>query len=322
MISLKKSIADNETEQALMRAIQLLLQGMGLHAVAGDPDDHAEFRREIDKTLQRVDEVTSTGDLVVQAKLALNALEIYNRRTLSYLRLPAMELQAMVKMLTSTVSTIAEAGGENVRRLRDIEQQVQFASLIEDVRQIKTKLGECLEGIRRESERQKAETNRTVDQLNQDLSRVQKEKLPKTDEATGLPSRSQAEEAIGKACQEGAQAYALAVQIDRIRIFNSRFGYEVGDELLRYLAGFLRKQLPEKDLLFRWSGPTLVALLFRPHDLERVRDEIGRIMDFKHEHTVQTASRTVLLPISARWAIFPMMAPLAHLLQKVDSFAG
>ncbi len=311
---------DNETEQALMRVIQLLLQGMGLHVVEGDPDDHTEFRHEIDQILQRFEEATSTTELVVQAKSALSALEVHNRRTLSYLRLPAMELQTMVKMLTSTVGAIAASGDENVRRLRDIEKQVEFASLIEDVRLIKTRLGACLDEIRREAERQRDETGRTVEQLSQGLGGTQKAP-PTTDEATGLPARSRAEEAIAQACRDEAQAYAVAVQIDRIQIFNARFGYEVGDEILRHIAGFLRQQLHEKDLLFRWSAPTLVALLFRPHRLERVRDEVGRIMEFKYEHTVQTSSRTVLLPISARWAVFPMMASPPLLWQKIDSFS-
>src|SRR4051812_156139 len=100
-----------------MRVIQLLFQGIGLHAVAGDPDDQDDLRHHLDLILQRIEEATSTTELVVHAKVALTALEVYNRRTLSYLRLPAMELQAMVKMLASTVGTIAAAGDENVRRL-------------------------------------------------------------------------------------------------------------------------------------------------------------------------------------------------------------
>jgi len=64
----------------------------------------------------------------------------------------------------------------------------------------------------------------------------------------------------------------------------------------------------------------LVGILARPNRLERVRDEIGRIMEVKYEHTVRTASRTILLPISIRWALFPMMAVPRLLTQKIENF--
>lgn len=327
MISLKKYLADNETEQALMRVIQILLQGVVLHAVTGHPDDYTRFRQGIDLVHHRFDEDISNAERVAQAGAALRSIEEYNRRTAAYLRLPGLELQAMVRMLTETVTAISAAGDENVRRLREIEIQVESASQIEDVRTVKVKLGECLGEIRRETERQRIETSKTVQRLTQGLESTQKAStarlaLPAIDPVTGLPTRQPAEDTLAKACQDGAPAFAVAVQIDRIQIFNARFGYEVGDEILRYFAGFLRQQLPAADLLFRWTGPTIVALLFRPNRLERVRDEVGRIMESKYEHTVETASRTVLLPISVRWALFPLMASPLLLSQKIDSFAA
>jgi len=43
-------------------------------------------------------------------------------------------------------------------------------------------------------------------------------------------------------------------------------------------------------------------------------------MEHKYEHTARTASRTVLLPITLRWAVFPMMAPPLLLIRKIDAF--
>jgi len=36
---------------------------------------------------------------------------------------------------------------------------------------------------------------------------------------------------------------------------------------------------------------------------------------------VQTASRTILLPIAARWTVFPSMAAPRLLMHKIDAFA-
>jgi len=324
VISLKKFLANNETEAALMRMVKLLLQGIVLHAIEGNPVDLARFRDNVGKVEHRMDEEVPAAELLVLAGAAIQALEDYNRRTNLYLRQQAVELQTMVKMLTSTVSAITASGDANVRQLQEIERQVEAANEIEDVRQIKTRLSECLEAIRREAQRQRAETARTANDLMRGLASAQDSSADDSssapDPVTGLPRRRFAEAAIARACQEGAQAYVLAVVVDRIQILNTRFGYEVGDEIMSYFAEFLKSQLDRRDQLFRWAGPTLAGLLVRANRLERVRDDIGRIMELKYEHTVRTASRTILLPVSARWALFPVTSSPRLVTQKIENF--
>ena len=110
--------------------------------------------------------------------------------------------------------------------------------------------------------------------------------------------------------------------LDRLQIFNMRFGHTVGDEAFRYFATFLRGQFRPTDQIFRWSGPVLVALMSRPSRLEIVHDEVARLMESRCEHTVQTASRAILLPIAARWSVFPSMAAPRLLIHKIDGFAA
>ena len=50
------------------------------------------------------------------------------------------------------------------------------------------------------------------------------------------------------------------------------------------------------------------------------RDEVARLMEVRCEHTVQTASRAILLPIAARWTVFPTMAAPRLLIHKIDAF--
>jgi hypothetical protein len=45
-------------------------------------------------------------------------------------------------------------------------------------------------------------------------------------------------------------------------------------------------------------------------------------MESRWEHTIQTPSRSILLPIAMRWAVFPMMAAPRLLFHKIDVFAG
>jgi len=323
VISLKKLLADSETEAALLRMVKLLLNGIVLHSLEGDPEDFANLREGLAAVEQRLDQANSPADLLDLSKSALESLEQYRRRTNRYLRLQSVEYQSMVKMLTSTVTAITASGDTNVRQLKEIESQVESATKIDDVRQIRDRLSECLDGIRLETERQRTEAARTAAELMRGLEHAEQiADSTEPDPVTGLPGRRQAEDAFAQAASKQEPAFVLVVVVDRIPILNTRFGHEVGDEVMRYYADFLKQQLHTEDLLFRWTGPVLSALLFRANRLERVRDEIGRIMELKYEHTVRTASRTILLPISVRWMLFPLMASPRLLAQKIEAFVG
>jgi GGDEF domain-containing protein len=84
--------------------------------------------------------------------------------------------------------------------------------------------------------------------------------------------------------------------LDRLQVFNMRFGRSVGDEVVRYYGEFRRERLRAGDRIFRWSDGALVVLLLRPNRLEFVRDEVARLMEVRCEHTVQTASRPFCCP--------------------------
>lgn len=323
MISLKKFLTGNEAEAALLRTSKLLLQGITLHSIEGDPNEYSRFRYRVEDVERNLEQATSASELVTGAGSALDALADHNRCTTQFLRQQAMEFQAMVKMLTATISAISTAGDSNVVQLCAIEKEVEAATLIEDIREIKARLAGCLEGIRKETQRQRDEAARTADEVMKSMEEARSRSMTELrgpDPVTGLPSRRIAEEAFVQASREDNQAYVLVVVIDRIQILNGRFGHDVGDEIMRHFTEFLQTKLPLPDRLFRWTGPAVAGLLYRSSRMERVRDEIGRILETKCEYTVRTSSRTILLPISVRWAIFPLIASPRMLSQKLESF--
>jgi diguanylate cyclase (GGDEF)-like protein len=326
VISIRKLMANDKTEAPLLRVIQLLLQGIRLHAVEGNPEDREQFHESMNSVSRAVEEERDGHEILVHAGTAIHTLQDYNRRTSAYLGTQNQELQAIVKMCTSTIGMIGKVGDKNVKLLGDIEQQVFSATQIQDVRLIKAKLAECLEQIRQEAARQREETSQTVAQLSQDMegarNRSGAAQGALLDEVTHLPRRSVAEEAIAEACQAETPAFAAVMSVDRIKIYNLRFGHKVGDEVLQHFAEWIGKRQRPEDRLFRWTGPVLVGFLPRASRFEIVREEIAGVMRTPFEYTVQTASRSVLLPVSARWAVFPMMASPRLLFQKIDNFTN
>src|SRR5438067_64162 len=110
VISLKKYWNDNEAEASMLPVLKLLLEGIALHSIEGDPEDQAGFRESIGQINDQINKAITIPELVALSSSVLQSLEDYNRRTSIYLKLNSSEFQSMVKMLTSTVSAITEAG--------------------------------------------------------------------------------------------------------------------------------------------------------------------------------------------------------------------
>jgi diguanylate cyclase (GGDEF)-like protein len=191
-----------------------------------------------------------------------------------------------------------------LRVVQILRGMVEAAGRTEDVREIKSKLADCLKSVLDEVEHRQGAAGQ------------------QPDPTTGLPDRAGAEEAILRVYAADAPACVGVLTFDSLTTLNLRFGSKVGDEILRHYAETLRQQLPSEDLLFRWGGNALMALLLRPARIEQVRREFGRLLDAGYEHTVNTPSRVVHLPVLPRWAVWPMMASPALLIQKLDAFAG
>ncbi len=328
MISLRKfwTAAEQEADPAgVARVVGLLIQGIALHAVEGDPLEYQMFRHEMQVQIEAVEANPPAAELLVSIGAILQALEGYNSRTTRHLRMQGTELYHMITMLTRTVETLGAGSEKSVGQLREIEGKIEKTSGIEDVRVLKLRLGECLDGIRVEAERQKADSSRAAASLQEEI-RSSQERItaagagPVLDPTTGVPARAAAAAALAEWVLSPKPPYAALFVVDRIQLLNSRFGYEVGDRVLKTYLEELRIHLPPGDQIFRWSGPAFLALLNRPDTIEKVREQLRFALQGKIERNFELSKRTVLLSITATWTVFPVTPPLEGLIGRLDAF--
>ena len=309
MISLKKILQDDgATVDTLLRVVRLLLEGINQYAIEGDPEDRSVFRESIVKLDNALEGELTAPELLVQAGSVLHTLEDYNRRTTRYLRRPAGEWQAAVTMLISAIIHLQAENSEKTSRFREIAAHVRSASTAEDAHRVRLQLAECLTELQLDNRRQNDVESAAPP-------------VPAGGGLAGFAGRSHAEEALAGAWQSDPPCYVAVIAVERLQILNMRFGHSVGDEVLRFYGEFLQARLRPGDQIFHWTEAVLVALLPRANRLEIVRDEVARLMDARCEHTVQTASRSVLLSITARWTVFPSVAAPRLLIHKIDAFA-
>lgn len=94
---------------------------------------------------------------------------------------------------------------------------------------------------------------------------VELEKRAQYDELTLLPNRRlfirQLEKAIGRSQRTSRALAVLFVDLDKFKSVNDTLGHDVGDEVLRQVAGRLTKNLRIGDFSGRWGGDEFVVML-------------------------------------------------------------
>ena len=117
------------------------------------------------------------------------------------------------------------------------------------------------------------------------------QKLAQYDELTGLPNRGlfieQLARAMGRSQRKSAPLAVLFIDLDRFKSVNDTLGHDIGDALLKQVAGRLRKNLRIGDLSGRWGGDEFVVCL----------------EDFGESNNAAAAAQKLLLVLSEKYEI-------------------
>lgn len=111
------------------------------------------------------------------------------------------------------------------------------------------------------------EKNRELDRANKELEEKRNEllQLSRTDGLTGLINRRHFEERLesefARSERYRAPLSCFLLDIDHFKKVNDTWGHPFGDVVLREVAGVARRALRDVDVLARYGGEELVALL-------------------------------------------------------------
>jgi GGDEF domain-containing protein len=168
----------------------------------------------------------------------------------------------------------------------------------------KSSLSDCLVQVRQEAERQ-------LTGLGPDAAR---------DPLTGLKSRPAAEAALVAACASKSAVSAAVVTVDRVPLYNRRYGRDVGDKVLHFFAEYVKRCFAPESALYRWTGPVILILI--PGPLEKGQAQVRAGLENRLQYECEAGSRTILLAVDASWSVFPMMVDPRLLINKIDAFVS
>jgi diguanylate cyclase (GGDEF)-like protein len=86
-----------------------------------------------------------------------------------------------------------------------------------------------------------------------------------TDALTGIHNRryfmQRLEEEVVRGLRQQLPVSCLFIDIDHFKSFNDLYGHSVGDQVLRYVANIIKKQMRLSDVLARYGGEEFAVLL-------------------------------------------------------------
>jgi GGDEF domain-containing protein len=322
MISIKRFMNRSEEEAVIWQALYLLLEKIGSEAVLGDPTESGDFIKNLERARESVVDAATPETLMVCIGSAVQSMAAHKQRVSRFIERQRREIQTMVSMLTKTVAKLSGDNTRSAQSLREIGEKLESTVGLEDLQELKARLSDCLRDFHDETRKQKAETEEMITALQQavDRSREGNERCLDADPATGLLRQDAAEASMLKNLKAGTRSYIVTVVVNRMQSINARFGYQVGDQVLRTCSDSIEKQLVPGDQMFRWSGPAVVLVLQRTESLEMVRGHLKRILDARIEETFSLGTRAVLIPISTSWSAIKLVPPVGLVIKQIQAF--
>jgi diguanylate cyclase (GGDEF)-like protein len=326
LLSIRKYLAGCGTEstsaESHLQVCLLLLDGISRYAFAYDREEYTQFRERINGYSEALEEAKQAAPMLGIAGETIAAMKDYSREAQHVVGGQAVELRCMIEMLSQTLLSLADAGGKSVETLQTLRNQVETASRLDDMRAVRTRLGDSLKILSDETKRQKernAQMQREAIEAARMASVHHTEADPDMDTVTGCPSRQRAETAIATQLDAWPPSYAAVIVLERMETFNLRYGFAAGDAVLQSFARQLAARITPPDTLFRWRGPAFVALLKRSQKQDAVQAEVRNLAE---KQTIQVADLPLRLPISCASVVLCLekCGSAADIYRQIDRF--
>jgi diguanylate cyclase len=135
-----------------------------------------------------------------------------------------------------------------------------------DVRSMVETLSAATRKVREENqalESQLADTTSELSRLRENMEQIRRDAM--TDGLTMLFNRKVFDEALERVCREATEQRGIVslavIDIDHFKTFNDTWGHQTGDQVLRYVAGIIRKRVSPPRFASRFGGEEFAFIL-------------------------------------------------------------
>jgi GGDEF domain-containing protein len=309
-----------EKSSSLVRIIGLLIEGLALHSVDFDSEQHGAFRLAIREVAKRFERAIYFQDFLALAGEANKMIQSYGESVEKYIRFLTTEKHLAINLLSESLLRVCNSSDKSAEALRHVEKDLKNASQLDDMRLLRAKLAEVVDTVCQEAKRHEQQVKTLLEQVSESGGLA----LGARDPITGLSTLKRAEARINEVANSGRQGFVLVFFLRNVDVVNRRFGYAAGDAVLQKFTAYLRKKFVGLDQLFRWRGPCFLVVVERTGSLETFRVEAERVGSRGPEQEVEGNGKSMLFRLTAANAVFPIgrAQDNSDLSGKIDRFAA
>jgi diguanylate cyclase len=172
------------------------------------------------------------------------------------------EIDQIVGLLSELILSTAQGRNDFASTSSKLDNCTDAAA----VRAISDALIEALQAVEQQHavlEKQFIAAKSELEATNHALAKVTAQ--ANSDSVTGLVNRRGFDIALERAAglaRSGKMSFSLLmIDIDNFKLFNDRFGYLMGDTVLRLISAVLRQSITEQDVAARYGGEEFAILL-------------------------------------------------------------
>ena len=318
IVSIRRYLSPGTAEEKPGTALALVLRRLGDAVFDFDPAETESFRDELYTVTGGLSPDLPQKEMMVIAESAMQAVENYNRRIGQMVEKQRRELQAIIKMLRDSIVRIAGEETESVQELNRIDELTPESGW-RNLQSLRMHLGICLPNLRKEIERDRLAARALIERLQKEVESgarpAERQSRQRVDQSVGLPGQEECLAAIREVIARGTRHYVVVMVVNRVEPISARFGKEAGDWMLSRFREVVESQLEESDMLFRWGGPAMVAIVERAQSFDQVRASVKRMFEVPVNETIDVNGRSVFVPITAAWSVF-MVCPTPETTEK------
>lgn len=310
----RKLSGDSQLQKLFLHLRDLLRNGGDFRSQLR-PAAGPEVVSNVKDLVSRLDAADSALQLLA---VATDALESYTKDIQGASEFFAehnSQMQSMVAMLTQTLAEVSGHSDASVARLHEIEQQIERASGLDNIRALRESLATCLSSVKEAVVQQRKATESTVERLRDHIKRAPQ---PPVEVPAPRPPGSFALDG------EAPGEYVAAFKLQRADHILIRYGENARDQMLAFIGEGLKTVQGPNDRLMRWKGPTFVMFLSSPDSLHGIRRRLSAAVARIGQSYIEVGKNAALLAVGVDWIVFPQSQypSLDILFAEVDLFLG
>jgi diguanylate cyclase (GGDEF)-like protein len=272
VISLRKEVEESElfatSFAALVHAFKGVTTAVSATALPANPGLAQECSHTLEMATGRLDGRPAIKAIEEAGNVAIRQVEQICCSNRAALEERDAAVKEVVSMVAAAVGSLKGNGETRKSHLTLLADEFDVLSHFEDPAELRRRLSQGVENLRRSVEQMRQEDEASVCQFESHMAAFQQrlEKARKdseTDRLTGLGSRLAASRHLSTLAA-GSQVHFQLFDIEEFGEINRQHGTLFGDRLLKALAHLLATKVDEQGALFRWGADEFLVIAQGP----------------------------------------------------------